>query len=136
MLSQGVQIMPEKKIKTDDCPLKFLGKTVRIKIDRPLNSKHPKYGFIYQVNYGFVPDTKAHDGEEIDAYVLGVNEPVDEFTGKCIAIIHRLDDEDDKLVVVPEGLEKMSDSEILKAVNFQEKWFDPRIIRQNKRAKL
>lgn len=62
----------------------FLGKIVKVKIDRPLNSKHPKHGFVYEVNYGFVPDTKAPDGEEIDAYVLGVNEPIDEFSGKCI----------------------------------------------------
>jgi inorganic pyrophosphatase len=107
----------------------FLGKTVTIKIDRPINSKHPKHGFIYEVNYGFVPDTKAPDGEEIDAYLLCASEPVEEFTGKCIAIIHRKDDNDDKLVVVPENAKEMSDEEILKAVNFQEKWFDSVVIR-------
>jgi inorganic pyrophosphatase len=107
----------------------FLGKTITIKIDRPLGSKHPKHGFVYGVNYGFVPNTKAPDGEEIDAYLLGVNEPMEEFTGKCIAIIHRKDDDDDKLVIIPENAKKMSDSEILKAVNFQEKWFDSVIIR-------
>lgn len=109
--------------------LAFLGKIVSIKIDRPLNSKHPKHGFVYEVNYGFVPDTKAPDGEEIDAYLLGVNEPVDEFTGKCIAIIRRKDDDDDKLVIIPENAKEISDTDILKAVNFQEKWFNPTIIR-------
>lgn len=107
----------------------FLGKVVTIKIDRPIGSKHPKHGFVYEVNYGFVPDTKAPDGEEIDAYLLGVSEPVDEFTGKCIATIHRKDDNDDKLVVVPENAKDMSNDEILKAVNFQEKWFDSVVIR-------
>lgn len=107
----------------------FLGKVVKIKIDRPIGSKHPKHEFIYEVNYGFVPETKAPDGEEIDAYVLGVNELVDEFTGKCIAVMHRKDDDDDKLVIVPEDAEEMSDEEILKAVNFQEKWFDSVVIR-------
>ena len=86
----------------DNYATKYLGKTVTAKIDRPLGSKHPKHDMIYQVNYGFVPDTKAPDGEEIDAYLLGINAPVDEFTGKCIAIIHRLDDNDDKLVIVPQ----------------------------------
>jgi len=58
----------------------FLGKSVKIKIDRSVGSKHPKHGFVYEVNYGFVPGTKAPDGEEIDAYLLGVDKPVDEFT--------------------------------------------------------
>lgn len=108
----------------------FLGKIVKVKIDRPLGSKHPKHDMVYKVNYGFVPGTKAPDGEEIDAYVLGVNEPVEEFTGKCIAIIHRLDDNDDKLVVVPENFREMSDEEILKATNFQEKYFKPTVVRK------
>ena len=107
----------------------FLGKSVTIKIDRPIGSKHPKHGFIYEVNYGFVPGTKAPDGEEIDAYLLGINEPVKEFTEKCIAVIHRKDDNDDKLVIVPESAKEISDEEILKAVNFQEKWFDSVVIR-------
>jgi len=108
---------------------KFLGKRVTIKVDRPINFKHPKHGFAYEVNYGFVPGTKAPDGEEIDAYLLGVNKPVDEFTGKCVAIIHRKDDDDDKLIIVPENAKEMSDEQILKVVNFQEKWFNPVVIR-------
>jgi inorganic pyrophosphatase len=107
----------------------FLGKIVTIKIDRPINSKHQKQCFVYEVNYGFVPGTKAPDDEEIDAYLLGVNEPVDEFTGKCIAVIHRKDDDDDKLVIVPENTKEISDRNILKAVNFQEKWFNSVIVR-------
>jgi inorganic pyrophosphatase len=107
----------------------FLEKTITIKIDRPLGSRHPKHGFVYEVNYGFVPDTKAPDGEEIDAYLLGINEPVEEFTGKCIAVIHRKDDDDDKLIIIPENTKEMSDEEILKSVNFQEKWFDSVVIR-------
>jgi inorganic pyrophosphatase len=107
----------------------FLGKTVTIKIDRPINSKHPKHGFIYEVNYGFVSGTKAPDGEEIDAYLLCVSEPVDEFKGRCIAVIHRKDDDDDKLVIVPENAKEIRNEEIHKAVNFQEKWFDSVIIR-------
>ncbi len=106
----------------------YLGKTVFIKIDRPLGSKHPKHGFAYEVNYGFVPNTKAPDGEELDAYLLGVNEPVREFTGRCVAIIHRTNDDDDKLVIVPEG-SQISDEEIRKAVNFQEQFFTSEIWR-------
>ena len=115
--------------KLNNYATKFLGKTVTMKIDRPINSKHPKHGFVYEVNYGFVPGTTAPDGEEIDAYLLGVNEPVEEFTGKCIAVIHRKNDNDNKLVIIPENAKEISDEKILKAVNFQEKWFDSVVIR-------
>lgn len=106
----------------------YLGKEVGIVIDRPYGSLHPKHGFVYEVNYGYIPGTKAPDGEELDAYYLGVDEPVKNAKGRCIAVIHRLEDDDDKLIVVPEGLE-MTDEEIEKVVNFQEKWFKYEIVR-------
>ncbi|KKS41502.1 MAG: hypothetical protein UV05_C0054G0010 [candidate division CPR1 bacterium GW2011_GWA2_42_17] len=106
----------------------FLGKEVEIIIDRPLGSTHPKHGFLYLVNYGYVPNTMAPDGEEIDAYFLGVDEPVKTAKGICIAVIHRLNDDDDSLVVVPEGLE-IKDEEIGRAVEFQEQFFKFKIIK-------
>ncbi|NMC60505.1 MAG: inorganic pyrophosphatase [Candidatus Methanofastidiosa archaeon] len=106
----------------------YLGQKVNVVIDRPLGSKHPKHGFIYKVNYGYVPNTKAPDGEEIDAYFLCVDKPIDKTSGICIAIIHRTDDEDDKLVVAPNS-EDFSNEEIEKLVEFQEKWFKHIILR-------
>ena len=106
----------------------FIGKTVTVTMDRPMNSKHPKYGWNYDLNYGFIPNTKSPDGEELDAYIVGVNEPVGTFNGKCIAVIHRTDDNDDKLVVVPGGLE-MTDEEIIRATHFQEQFFKSIILR-------
>ena len=81
----------------------YIGKIIKIKIDRPFGTKHPKHGFIYPINYGYVPNTKSGDNEELDAYLLGVFEPVKEYEGECIAVIHRTNDNDDKLVVVPQG---------------------------------
>lgn len=106
----------------------YLDKEVNVKIDRPLNSKHPKHGFKYELNYGYIPNTTSGDGEELDCYVLGVDEPITEFTGKCIAVIHRLNDDDDKLIVVPEGKE-FTDEEIKKLTYFQEQYFESEIIR-------
>ena len=108
----------------------FLNKIVHIKIYRPIGSKHPKYKFLYEVNYGFVLHTKAPDGEEVDAYLLGINYPVDDFVGRCVAVIHRMNDEDDKLVVVPDGFKELKNEEILEMVNFQEKWFDSVVIKK------
>ncbi|HBB38010.1 MAG: hypothetical protein UV82_C0006G0059 [Candidatus Magasanikbacteria bacterium GW2011_GWD2_43_18] len=107
----------------------FLGKKVHITIDRPMHSLHPEYGFVYEVNYGFVPDTLAPDKEEIDAYLLGVHEQVEFFDGICVAIMHRKDDQDDKLIVVPESYMGITDQEIVDSVFFQEKWFDSVLIR-------
>ena len=106
----------------------YLGKIVKVEIDREFGSKHPKHGFIYPVNYGFVPNTVSGDGEELDCYVLGVFEPVKEFEGKCIAIVHRTNDNDDKLVIVPEGKE-YSDDAINALIEFQERFFKHIIIR-------
>jgi inorganic pyrophosphatase len=103
-------------------PNDFLNHTVHVKIDRPLGSRHPQHSFIYPVNYGYVPDTPAPDGDHLDAYVLGVFEPIDEFTGRCIAVVHRLDDDDDKLIVVPDG-RQYSDEQIQALVEFQERFF-------------
>ena len=108
---------------------KYLNHIIKIKIDRPFGTKHPKHGFIYPVNYGFVPNTVSGDGEELDAYLLGVFKPVDEFEGKCIAIIHRTNDNDDKLVVVPEGKEYSNDA-IDALTEFQEQYFEHVIIRK------
>lgn len=106
----------------------YIGQIVSVKIDRPLGSKHPKYGFEYPVNYGYIPFTKSGDGEELDAYVLAVDKPLKEYVGRCIGIIHRTDDDDDKLIVVPEALD-LSDEEIENTTSFQEKWFKHILVR-------
>ena len=106
----------------------FLEKEVQIIVDRPLGSKHPKHDFIYEVNYGYIKGILAPDGEELDAYVLGINKPVKQYTGICIAIAHRKDNDDDKLIVVPKGID-INNEEIMRLINFQEKWFDTEIIR-------
>ena len=111
-----------------DNSIKFLNKTIDIKVDRPLGSKHPKHGFIYPVNYGYVPNTTSSDGEELDAYILGIYEPLETFTGKCIAIIHRTNDNDDKLIIVPVN-KSFSNDEIRVLTDFQEQYFESIIIR-------
>ncbi len=104
----------------------YLGKIVSVKMDRPLGSKHPKHGFVYPVNYGFIPNTISGDGEELDAYVLGEFKPLDEFRGKVIAIIHRTNDNDDKLVV---SNKNYTDEQIRALTEFQEQWFKSEILR-------
>lgn len=106
----------------------FLNKTVDVVIDRPFGSVHPKWNFEYPINYGFIKDVMAPDGEELDAYVLKIDKPLEKFTGQVVAIIHRFNDDDDKLIVIPEN-ENITDDEIEKAIDFQEKWFKHKIIK-------
>ena len=107
----------------------FIGKTVDVTIDRPLGSKHPEAGFIYPVNYGFLPNVPAPDGEDMDAYILGIFKPLETFTGRCIAVIQRSDDDDDKLVVAPDGKD-YSDEQILALTEFQERFFESSVTRE------
>ena len=86
-------------------PNPYIGQTLRVIIDRPLGSRHPQYGFLYPINYGYLPGVPSGDGEDLDVYVLGMSEPLITFTGVCIAVIHRLDDSDDKLVLAPPGMQ-------------------------------
>lgn len=106
----------------------WLTRLVHVIMDRPQGAHHPTHGFIYPVNYGYVPGTLAPDGEELDAYVLGIDGPLEEFTGRCIAIIHRLDDDDDKLIVVPDGVD-LSDETIRDLTCFQEQYYHSVILR-------
>ena len=101
----------------------MIGKTVRVVVDRPLGSYHPKHKDIYySVNYGYIEGIMAPDGEEQDAYILGVDVPVKEFEGKIIAIIHREDDIEEKWVVAPEN-SAFTKEEIMEQVKFQEQYF-------------
>ena len=111
----------------------MIGDIVKVIVDRPLGSQHPQYKeTYYPINYGFVEGIMATDGEEQDAYILGVDVPVKEFVGKIIAIIHRLNNEctlKEKWVVVPLN-KSYTKEEIKKQVEFQEKYFKSKIIMQ------
>ena len=101
----------------------MLGKNVKVIVDRPLGTHHPKYkDLYYSLNYGYVEGIIAADGEEQDAYILGVNEPVSEFSGKVIAVIHRFDDVEEKWVVAPEEA-IFTKNEIMQQVDFVERFF-------------
>ena len=105
----------------------MIGSKVKVIIDRPLGTYHPKHkNILYTINYGFIEGIFALDGEEQDAYILGVDKPLKKFTGVVIAVIHRLNDVEDKWVVVPEGV-RFTKEEIMKQVAFQEKFFKTEI---------
>lgn len=111
--------------------LEYLNKIIEAKIDRPIGSSHLKYpDHIYLVNYGYIPNTVSGDGKELDCYVLGEYKPLSEFKGKCIAIIHRLNDDDDKLILAPEN-KNFTNAEIRLLTDFQERFYKSEIIRNS-----
>ena len=105
----------------------MIGDIVKVIVDRPLGSYHPKHkDMYYPINYGYVEGIIAPDGEEQDAYILGVDEPVAEFVGRIIAVIHRYDDIEEKWVVAPKE-KNFSKEEIAEQVAFTEKYFQSEI---------
>lgn len=105
----------------------MIGAIVTVTVDRPLGSYHPEHReMYYPVNYGYIKGITAPDGEEQDAYILGVNKPVSEFTGKVIAVVHRYNDVEEKWVVAPEG-KIFSAEEIREQIAFQEQYFQSEV---------
>lgn len=103
----------------------LLGKRVHVEVDRPIGTVHQ--GIIYPVNYGFVPGMPGGDGEEQDAYILGISQPLRSFDGIVIGGVLRRDDCEDKLIVAPAGT-VLHQGQIMEAVRFQEQYFDSFII--------
>lgn len=103
----------------------YLGKTVRIEIDRPVGYIHKKekYSLLYNINYGYIPGVIGGDGEELDVYLLGVDTPVSEYTCRIVGIVHRKNDVEDKLIAAPEGIFPTRE-EMESAVYFQEQYYD------------
>lgn len=66
------------------------------------------------------------DGEELDVYLIGVNEPVERFTGRIIGIAHRENDIEDKLIMAPPD-KKFTRDEVERAVHFQEQYYNTQI---------
>ena len=98
----------------------LLGKSVHVEVDRPMGYVHGD--MVYPINYGYIPGVMAGDGEEQDAYILGVDRPVSSFDGQVVAAIRRSDDREDKLVVAPEGM-VFHQGQIAEATHFQEQHF-------------
>lgn len=100
----------------------YLGKFVEVIVDRQLGTKHPSHGLFYPINYGYIPGTVSGDKEEIDAYIIGEFEPLDNYSGFVVAIIKRENDNEDKLVVCKEKY-KYNEEQIKALVEFQERFF-------------
>ena len=106
----------------------MIGDIVKVTVDRLMGSYYPNHkDMYYPINYGYVEGVMAPDGEEQDAYILGVDEVVEKFTGKIMAVVHRNDDVEEKWIVAPEGM-TFTKEEIREQIHFQEQYFDSKIM--------
>ena len=103
----------------------LLGQAVHVIVDRPVGHCHK--GTVYPINYGYIPGLMGGDGEEQDAYILGIDTPLSDFDGQVVGAIRRKNDVEDKLIVAPEGM-VFHQGQIAEAVHFQEQFFDSFIL--------
>ena len=120
-----IYLTPEAR---EDLIQTYLGKTVTVEIDRPIGCHHVTKGIHldYTVNYGYLPGVSGGDGEEQDVYILGVSEPIEQFTGRIIGAVRRADDNEDKLIAAPEGM-TFTKEQIAEEIRFVEQYFDSTI---------
>lgn len=103
----------------------YLGKRIRIEMDRPMGYVHQKEGYAltYPINYGYIPGVPGGDGEALDVYLLGANRPLAEAECTVVGIVRRRNDVEDKLIAAPTGM-AFTKEEMAQAVRFQEQYYD------------
>lgn len=103
----------------------YLGMQIQGEIDRPIGYVHTKGDktLVYSINYGYIPGVLGGDGEELDVYFIGESKPLNVFSGKVIAIVHRMDDVEDKLVACPIDQDYTAE-QICREIYFQERFYD------------
>ncbi len=106
----------------------IIGKRVRVTMDRPIGTVHPKHpDIVYPINYGYIDGLIGGDGEEQDVYILDCNTPLEECDALVIAVVHRFDDDECKWVSSKLGTYHTVE-EIEDAIRFQEQFHDSKII--------
>ena len=103
----------------------MLHKPVLVEIDRPIGYDHN--GIIYELNYGYTKRLVSPDGDYLDAYIIDDDFYSSSYFGEVIAIVHRKNDIEDKLIVGKKG-QTISKEDLLKKINFQKKYFDIELI--------
>ncbi len=95
----------------------MLGRYVRVNVTNPINSTDGFSDFEYKLNFGSVEGIKSFSTKFKGAYIVGVEEPVNRFDGRVIAILKNKKTSESVLVVAPkEGF--FIDAQIKEALSF------------------
>lgn len=100
----------------------MLGKYVRITVTKPIHTKNKQYGFEYLLNFGVLEGAGKLNNDIFGAYIMGMSKPVRSFDGRVVAVIKRA--QGGRLLVVAPRTHRYIKSQILRAVNFAEKYFE------------
>ncbi len=104
----------------------LLGTEVEVVVDRPLGSRSPNHGTVYPINYGFLPKTFAGQ-KAVKAYVVGEFEPIERFEGYVVAVVRRMNESADKVVVAKER-GKYTTEQIEALIEFKERHHHSRVV--------
>lgn len=105
-----------------------LGKVINVIVEHTIGEPHSLYPDIqYLCNYGYVEEVLKNEGEFQNAYIYGVDEPINSFEGIVIAIIYRKGFDDAQWVVSKVG-QTIKHDEIKKLVGFQEQFYETQFI--------
>lgn len=77
-------------------------------VDRPKDSAHPRFpDYIYPLDYGFIPNTKSADGDELDAWHGSLDS--DKVTGIAVTLDPIKGDSEVKVLIgcTPEDKQKI-----------------------------
>lgn len=101
---------------------------ITVKIDHPLGSTdEDNPSIVYPINCGYVErDYDIGQNGELTrqkAYVLGVDVPLDEFTGVLTAVARRKDDANSVWIVVPENIH-YTRQQLEEMIYFSEQYYD------------
>ncbi len=123
-LNYGFRIINEKE---DNSELEYLvanhllNQTVDVIIDHPYGSHHPYRDSIYELNYGYIYNEE--NDTYINAYIYGIEEPLETYKGQVVGLIYHKEDNDIRLIVASPLL-IINKDELIQAVGFEEQYYD------------
>ena len=104
----------------------WLNQQVHVTVELPYGSYHPLYpDEEVTANKGYV-DEKMEEGEVLPAYVVGINEPLDSFTGTVIGVVYRRGTDGYSLIVAKDTA--VSKEDVIRSIAFEEQYFDTQIL--------
>ena len=104
----------------------IIGEKFKVLVTNPIGSQlDTNNNIVFKVNYGIVDGVLDANGEPQYAYILGEEKPLDVFEGHLVAIVHRLNDFENKWIISNYHLSK---EEIYNQISFIEGFFNVEII--------
>ncbi|MGM9940698.1 MAG: GNAT family N-acetyltransferase [Bulleidia sp.] len=110
------------------CGRSLLGKTVQIIVDQPYGSLDLRTEGIRTCNVGYMKEEDVmEDREIIPAYVTGVHQPLETFTGVVIGLIYHKEDHLIRVIAAPHGM-IIDRKQVISEIGMMEQYYESRMI--------